>query len=149
LILACLATGGQFTAAQSVGAVFPESKIQKTAESLEQRVKQSGDSANNGILEEKLDEMTRVAVRAKSGLAELHQTSEEVFFVISGHATLLTGGSIENPKGTEEIRGSSITGGTSLSLAPGDVVHIPRATPHQVLIEDGKTFTYVIIKILR
>jgi quercetin dioxygenase-like cupin family protein len=32
-------------------------------------------------------------------------------------------------------------------LRPGDVVHIPRSTPHQVLVKPGSSVVYVVVKI--
>jgi hypothetical protein len=44
-----------------------------------------------------------------------------VFFVVQGHATLITGGTSINPQGTEEIRGDSVKGGSRVGLKEGDV----------------------------
>jgi quercetin dioxygenase-like cupin family protein len=54
-----------------------------------------------------------------------------------------------NPHTTKagEIRGSSIAGGERHNLGVGDIVHIPAGTPHQLLVENGKPFTYFVIKV--
>jgi hypothetical protein len=54
-----------------------------------------------------------------------------------------------HPSGQEEIRGEAIEGGSTGLLKPGDVVHIPHAVPHQVLLKPGVVFAYVLIKIPR
>jgi mannose-6-phosphate isomerase-like protein (cupin superfamily) len=101
----------------------------------------------NDALERHLDSITILAVRTRSGRAELHATSSDAFFVVRGHATLVTGGTIINPQGTEEVRGDSVQGGTRAELRAGDVVHIPPSTPHQLLLDGTEPFVYVLIKI--
>jgi mannose-6-phosphate isomerase-like protein (cupin superfamily) len=90
-----------------------------------------------------------LTVRTASGQAELHENWSDVFVVRSGNATLIAGGEIVNPKTASagEIRGDSIEGGAKQALSPGDIVHIPPKTPHQVLIGQGETFSYFIVKV--
>ncbi len=90
-----------------------------------------------------------VAHREGSGEAELHETQTDVFFVQSGEATLVVGGSVSNGRTTSpgEIRGPTISGGEKKKLGAGDVVHIPAKVPHQLMVESGKQFTYFVIKI--
>ena len=90
-----------------------------------------------------------VAHREGSGEAELHETQADLFVVQSGEATLVIGGTVVNPKTTalNEVRGSSIQGGDKKKLGAGDMVHIPARTAHQLMVESGKQFTYVIVKI--
>lgn len=103
-------------------------------------------SLNNDALERHLDSATTLAVRTKNGRAEFHAASADEFFVVHGHATLITGGTIVNPQGTEEIRGISVQGGTRVLLKEGDVVHIPSKTPHQLLVNGGM-FIYILVKL--
>ncbi len=90
-----------------------------------------------------------IAYRQATGSAELHETQNDVFFIVSGEATLLSGGTLVEPKQTEphEFEAKSITGGTRTKLAAGDVVHIPFNVPHQLLVESGKQITYFVVKI--
>jgi mannose-6-phosphate isomerase-like protein (cupin superfamily) len=90
-----------------------------------------------------------VAHREANGQAELHQKQADVFFVQSGEATLVVGGTVVDPKNSSpnEILGSAIKDGVRKRLAAGDVVHIPPKTAHQLMVEPGKQFTYAIIKI--
>jgi mannose-6-phosphate isomerase-like protein (cupin superfamily) len=90
-----------------------------------------------------------VAHREGDGSAELHETQADVMVVETGEATLVVGGTIVDPKTVKphEVRGSSIQGGEIKQLAVGDVVHIPAKVPHQLKIESGKTFTYLVIKV--
>ncbi len=90
-----------------------------------------------------------VAYRGANGEAELHETQTDVFVAQSGEATLVVGGTVLNVRTTApgEIRGSGIQGGESKKLGAGDVVHIPAGTPHQLMIDGGKHFTYLVLKI--
>jgi mannose-6-phosphate isomerase-like protein (cupin superfamily) len=88
--------------------------------------------------------------REGSGQAEVHEHWADLFVVQSGTATLVVGGTIPNAKTTApgEIRGSTIAGGSPQRLSPGDIVHIPAKTPHQVLFDPGTTeFNAFVLKV--
>ena len=89
-----------------------------------------------------------VSHREGNGEAELHEHVADVFVVESGLATLVVGGKVVNGRTTApgEIRGASIQGGEQHKLAPGDIVHIPANTPHQLLV--SKEFTYFVMKVM-
>lgn len=90
-----------------------------------------------------------LAHREGDGQAEWHETEVDVFFVQTGTATLVVGGTMVKPETTapQEKRGPSIEGGTRQKLAAGDVVRIPAKVPHQLLVEQGQQFTYFVVKI--
>lgn len=90
-----------------------------------------------------------LAHREGPGQAELHAKVADVFVVQSGEATLVVGGKMPGDKSTApgERRGPSIEGGTKHKLAAGDVVNIPANTPHQLLLDPGKQFTYFVVKV--
>jgi mannose-6-phosphate isomerase-like protein (cupin superfamily) len=90
-----------------------------------------------------------VAHREADGEAEVHETMADFFVVESGEATLVVGGQVVGGKTTapNEIRGPKINGGERRKLAAGDIVHIPVKAPHQLLVENGKQFTYFVIKV--
>jgi hypothetical protein len=93
--------------------------------------------------------MIGISHREGDGSAEMHETQVDIWIVESGEATLVLGGKIVEPKAVKphEIRGTSIEGGTTSHLMPGDIVHIPVKIPHQLKIAAGKTFTYTVIKV--
>jgi glc operon protein GlcG len=66
------------------------------------------------------------------GEVEIHQHATDVIYVVSGSATLVTGGTASEPRTVSEgeLRAASLEGGTEQALAAGDVVVIPRGTPH-------------------
>ena len=87
--------------------------------------------------------------READGEAEVHEKIVDIFVVQTGEGKLVVGGEAVNPvtKSPGEIRGSSIRGGVTRDLRPGDVAHIPANTPHQVLVPPGGHITYMIVKI--
>jgi mannose-6-phosphate isomerase-like protein (cupin superfamily) len=81
--------------------------------------------------------------------AEMHESWADLYVISTGSGILEVGGTIPDGKETApgEIRGSSIQGATRQRLSPGDVVHIPARTPHNVVIEPGGQITYFIFKV--
>lgn len=100
-------------------------------------------------LEEYPHHHTMLAFRNRTGGGELHQNFADVFFVVDGHCTLVTGGEMVEPKttGPGETLGTSVKGGSKQALVPGDVVHIPAGMPHQMILDDGATVTYYVVKV--
>lgn len=74
----------------------------------------------------------QVLRRTEAGVSEFHQKRTHVFFIQDGEATLVTGGALEGRKetGPGELRGTSVSGGTTVQLKKGDVVVVPAATVH-------------------
>jgi mannose-6-phosphate isomerase-like protein (cupin superfamily) len=91
-----------------------------------------------------------VAHREGSGQAEFHEKQADIMFISTGQATMVYGGTIVEGKTTApgEIRGASITGGTEVNLGPGDVLHIPAKTPHQMKLAPGTQVTYFVTKVV-
>jgi len=87
--------------------------------------------------------------REGTGDAELHENDADLMFISSGSATLVIGGSIKDSKQTApgEQRGPSIVGGSKQKLAPGDVVHVPSKTAHQVMLDPATQITYLVVKV--
>jgi mannose-6-phosphate isomerase-like protein (cupin superfamily) len=92
---------------------------------------------------------TMLAFRSTSGGGELHEHYADLFYILDGKATLLTGGKVDAPQttGPGEIRGSGVSGGHEQALKAGDVVHIPAGMPHQMLVAAGATVTYFVVKV--
>jgi mannose-6-phosphate isomerase-like protein (cupin superfamily) len=92
----------------------------------------------------------RVAVhREGSGVAELHETEADLMVIVSGKGELIVGGTMPGSKTTAvgEVRGPSIDGGAHQKLAPGDIIHVPPKTAHQVLLDPGAQITYFVLKV--
>jgi mannose-6-phosphate isomerase-like protein (cupin superfamily) len=110
-------------------------------------------ATTNGAASETLQkygvDYTMLSFRSKDGAIELHEKFADIFVVVDGSATLLSGGELANPTSTGpgEMRGTAILRAATTSLAKGDIVHIPANTPHQLLIPKGGTFTYFVVKV--
>ena len=88
-----------------------------------------------------------------------HNLITEVYHVISGEATLVTGGTMENPKPASPesqvvkvLNGPSSTGGAiqngvSRKVVAGDVVVIPPNTPHWFSEINSDQIVYLVIRI--
>jgi mannose-6-phosphate isomerase-like protein (cupin superfamily) len=114
-----------------------------------QQLAAKGDGSASETLEKYPHHYTMLAFRQSSGGGELHQNFADIFFILDGHATVVTGGKIADEKSTGpgEIRGKSVEGGTRQDVKAGDVVHIPAGMPHQTLVNQGDTVTYFVIKV--
>jgi mannose-6-phosphate isomerase-like protein (cupin superfamily) len=90
-----------------------------------------------------------VAYRDGNGEAEIHEKLADLLLIRSGEGTVLVGGKIieGKPSGPNEIRGKSIEGGTKYPIAAGDVLYIPANMVHQFIVEPGKSFTAMVVKI--
>ena len=86
--------------------------------------------------------------REQPGQAEVHDRDTDIIYVLDGTATLVTGGTAVGAATTapDERRGSSITGGTTRSLAKGDVIVVPHGTAHQ-FTEVEAPFLYYVVKV--
>jgi mannose-6-phosphate isomerase-like protein (cupin superfamily) len=82
-----------------------------------------------------------------TGQAEVHEGADDVFIIMEGSTTLILGGALDAPKQTQpgEWRAQNITGGKSIKLGKGDVVVVPRGTPHR-RVSDGQEVTLMIVK---
>lgn len=85
---------------------------------------------------------------AGPGFSELHVDWADIYFVTAGSASIRTGGDIVDATEATpgEVRGSSIEGGEVRRISEGDVVHIPAGIAHHVLVSEGETVTYFILK---
>ena len=64
--------------------------------------------------------------------ASVHEREAEMFYVVEGAGTLVTGGTLHDEKRTnaENLTGSAIDGGTPRRIVKGDWVMVPEKTPH-------------------
>jgi uncharacterized protein GlcG (DUF336 family) len=81
------------------------------------------------------------------GEAEVHTTDTDVFYILEGAATVVTGGELVDARSVagNEVRGVAIRGGTEYRLAKGDVITIPHGVPHWFKHVDVP-FRYYVIK---
>jgi len=77
--------------------------------------------------------------RASVANAAVHETEAELFYVIDGSATLVTGGKLRNETRTNaaNLSGSGIEGGQTRHVAKGDFIMVPEGVPHWFSAIDG------------
>jgi mannose-6-phosphate isomerase-like protein (cupin superfamily) len=81
--------------------------------------------------------------------AELHDESDDVYYVLDGSAQLTLGGTLDAPREASpgEWKSKKINNGTTFEIKKGDLIVVPRGTPHQRNSITGKEFTMILIKI--
>ena len=102
------------------------------------RAKTTGRSAGNGIE---------------------HSQITEIYHIIEGSATLVTGGTIENPRESPpessvvkvlngpSTGGGAVKDGVSRKVGPGDVVIIPPNTPHWFSEISSDQIVYLVVRV--
>ncbi|HKX84749.1 MAG TPA: hypothetical protein VJL58_11055 [Pyrinomonadaceae bacterium] len=94
----------------------------------------------------------RVAVfhddKRENDLFEVHDLSDDIYYVLDGTATLFLGGSLSEPNQISpgEWRSKSAGGGQKVDIKKGDLVVVPRGTVHQRTVT-GKGFSMILIKV--
>jgi mannose-6-phosphate isomerase-like protein (cupin superfamily) len=92
-----------------------------------------------------------IAVRRRTGAGEpqyavVHPFSTEIYYVVDGSGTLVTGGALTMPLAPstdpDVVRSKAITDGVTRKVAKGDVIVVPPGTPHWFSAIDG-TITYL------
>jgi mannose-6-phosphate isomerase-like protein (cupin superfamily) len=68
------------------------------------------------------------------GRPAVHPVVAEYAIVLDGAGTLVSGGTMTDPKATRTnlIEGDQIEGGATRTLGPGDVILIPAGVPHWI-----------------
>jgi len=89
----------------------------------------------------------------------VHRAKTSGYHVIEGNGTLVTGGTLDNPReipadnpvvtvlNGPSTGGTGIQGGVSRKLAPGDVVIIPPNTPHWFSEITTDQIVYLVVRI--
>ena len=92
--------------------------------------------------------MVHASRREKAGLSEVHDLDTDIIYVLDGTATVVTGGKSVDPKTIEpgEHRGTALEGGETRQLKKGDILIVPKGTPHWFKQVDG-TFLYYVVKV--
>jgi mannose-6-phosphate isomerase-like protein (cupin superfamily) len=88
--------------------------------------------------------------RKGPGQVEVHDKETDVFYVVDGDATFVTGGTMIGGKMTKpgQHLGSDIQGGQTRHLSKGDVMVIPAGTPHWFK-EVPQSVSYYVVKVLK
>ena len=118
------------------------------AQHLRQQAAQ-GDGSASETLDKYPHHYTMLAFRNRNGGGELHENYADLFYILDGHAVVVTGGAMvdRHTSAPGEVRGSSVDGSSRQNVKAGDVVHISAGMPHQMLVPEGSTVTYFVVKI--
>jgi quercetin dioxygenase-like cupin family protein len=86
--------------------------------------------------------------RTGPGEVEIHEHDTDIFYIIEGSATFVTGGKAidQHSSGPGEMRAKEIVGGEDRQLNKGDVIVIPNGIPHWFKEVSG-TFLYYMVKV--
>jgi mannose-6-phosphate isomerase-like protein (cupin superfamily) len=91
-----------------------------------------------------------------SSRALAHSQITEVYYIISGNGTLVTGGTLENAKDRPttgrtvigpSTEGTKILNGKSRQVGPGDMVIIPPDTPHTFTEITTDRIVYMVVRV--
>src|SRR4051812_13984174 len=101
--------------------------------------------AKGGTLTDEPSYKVMVATRSGGGEAELHAHDTDIFHVLEGSATFVTGGTLVGGHeiGPGETRGSGLEGGSEQTLSAGDVMTIEAGVPHWFKAVNGRIRYFV------
>jgi mannose-6-phosphate isomerase-like protein (cupin superfamily) len=107
-----------------------------------------GDGSASEVLKEYPQHCAMLSFRARSGEAEVHEKFADLFVVLAGTATLVTGGVVQGARmvGPGETRGLAIDGGSAQALRAGEFAHVPAGVAHQMLLTGDHTITCLVMK---
>jgi len=76
--------------------------------------------------------VSAIEIWKKPGRPAVHPAEAEYAIVLEGRGTLVSGGTLADPKTSNPglVEGSRIENGTTRALGPGDVLLIPAGMPH-------------------
>ncbi len=149
LLAATMAAAPPFTSLDKTG---PETAVRHVSGAeLTQSLtaaKKPGDYYAQALLSKGAHYQVINTIRDKDGQAEVHAAWNDNIFVQDGEASFVTGGTAVNAQDTApgEKRGTSITGGTTMPMRPGDYFFVPAGTPHQMIVAPGKHLKFIAFK---
>ena len=106
--------------------------------------------AKGGPLVTASDVLVSGSHREKPGEVEVHDKETDVFYVVDGEATFVTGGKMIGGKlaRPNQWLGTSIEGGETRQLKKGDFIVIPAGLPHWFK-EVPQSVNYYVVKAVR
>ena len=121
------AAQGPLPAPKDKAAYFPKADIESTWKDLEARQVLNRRAMEGGAYSINI----RIVKEADAPL--VHAQSADVWVMMAGTATAVTGGELvdakKNPK-SDDASGSSIHGGVEQPLQAGDILYVPPSVPH-------------------
>ena len=95
---------------------------------------------------------TRIAIfhdeKRVDDMVELHDGSDDYYYVLDGTAILMLGGTLDVPKRSRRVNGAARRrpAAKRSTIKKGDLIFVPRGTPHQRTVT-GKGFSMILVKI--
>jgi len=103
-----------------------------------------------GTLVKASDLVVEGAHRVENGKPEWHEKQTDVFYIVDGEATFVTGGELvdSHTLAPGQRTGTDIRGGEVRHLSAGDVIVIPAGIPHWFK-EVPHSVSYYVVKVLK
>jgi quercetin dioxygenase-like cupin family protein len=102
--------------------------------------------AKGAVLVNQGNYMVHASRRDSEGQVEVHTKDADIIYMLEGTTTFVTGGEVVGGKVTapDEIRGTDVRGGETRRITKGDVIVVPRGTPHWFKDVSGPVLYYVV-----
>ena len=102
--------------------------------------------ARGAVLVNNGNYMVHASRRDTEGQVEVHVKDADIIYMLEGTTTFVTGGEIVggSPTAPDEIRGTSVRGGETRTLTKGDIIIVPKGTPHWFKEVSGPVLYYVV-----
>ena len=107
--------------------------------------------AKGGPLGTGSDHVASVLRRVKPGQVEVHVKETDIFYIVDGSATFVTGGTMVGGKETRpnQMLGTDIQGGQTHQLKKGEFISIPAGIPHWFKDVPASGITYYMVKVVK
>jgi len=107
--------------------------------------------AKGGPLANGSDFTASIAKRTAAGQVEVHVKETDIFYIVDGSATFVTGGTMVGGKETRpnQMLGTDIQGGQVHQLKKGDFISIPAGVPHWFKEVPASGVTYYMVKVVK
>jgi mannose-6-phosphate isomerase-like protein (cupin superfamily) len=102
--------------------------------------------AKGAVLVNNGNYMVHASRRDTEGQVEVHVKDADIIYMLEGTTTFVTGGEMAGGSATapDEVRGASIRGGETRKLTKGDIIVVPKGTPHWFKEVSGPVLYYVV-----
>ena len=106
--------------------------------------------AKGGTIATTPDYTVSVLKRTAAGQVEVHEKETDIFHIMEGEATFVTGGTMVGGKVSRpnQLLGTDIQGGETHHLTKGDVIVIPAGMPHWFK-EVPQSIQYFMVKSIK
>lgn len=104
--------------------------------------------AKGGLLLQTNNYKVMAGRRSGPGTVEIHAKDTDIFYILDGTATFITGGKANEvkEKSPGEFGAKEIVGGVERHLAKGDVIVVPNGVPHW-FTETSAPFLFFVVKV--